>query len=448
LDPENADRKRAGSYLLEGELARGGFGVVHRARHAVSGRGAAVKVLHAGKAGEAAAISRFEREAEVVLALTHPHVVEIFEHGCLDDGRPYFAMELLEGQTVAERLAARGRLSLDEVVDIVAPLADALDAAHARGIVHRDVKPSNVFLADDRPAGRVVLLDFGVAKLRDGLHATLTGSRDALGTLAFMAPEQFLGSRVDARADVYALGALAYMMLTGQPPFAESGTRLLRQIRERAHPAPPSSRAPIDPALDAPILHALQRDVDARTASAGAFVSALREAAQAPPIAARPEGAIARPSLAIHAELRALGEEDEAQLAELESALPAVSTELAAAGLVVLRETATQLLCLGAEVGAAARRQAVAAAVTSYRRFTAGAGQRGRVALSVALHAGEIWQSPEGTLLEGGLLDVRSWVSAAPAGVMASRALLADLADLEEPGEPVPGASGFVWLAR
>jgi hypothetical protein len=437
---------RAGSYLLERELARGGFGVVHRGRHAESGRPAAIKVLHVGKAGDAGAVTRFEREAELVLALAHPNVVEIFEHGRLDDGRPWFAMELLSGVPLSEHLEARGRLSFDDALAILDPLARALDEAHARGIVHRDVKPSNVFLAEGRPKGRVVLLDFGVAKLRDGLHATLTGSRDALGTLAFMAPEQFLGSKVDARADVYALGALAYRMLTGQAPFAESGFRILRQIRERAHATKPSSRAPIDPALDAPILRALEREVDERFPSAGAFVASLRGAASPSLRAALGVEPAPRRSLAVHLELRALGDEDEARLAELESALPLATTELGAAGMVVVQETSTRALLVDPEEASPERRRRVLdAASEAFARVAAGPAKRGRIALGLAVHEGELLLGAEGTLLGGGLLDLASWVPAAPAGVIASSALVEDR---EPRADPVLGAPGFVWLLR
>ncbi|MFT3775266.1 MAG: serine/threonine-protein kinase [Minicystis sp.] len=442
LKPTEAHhRLRAGSYLLEGEIARGGFGVVHRARHAVNATPAAVKVLHEAWSGDRVALTRFAREAEVVISIAHPHLVEIFEHGRLDDGRPYFAMELLHGSTLADHLAARGRMPVEETIGILDPIAAALDAAHARGIVHRDVKPSNVFLAEERPKGRVVLLDFGLAKLRDARAGTLTGSRDTLGTVLYMAPEQLLGSRVDARADVYALGALAYAMLTGQPPFGTSVGTALRQVRRSARPAEPSSAAPVDPALDAPILRALDRDAEQRFASAGEFVASLRAAASA---REQPRPLAGRPALAVHAEVRGGEEDDESCLADLEAALPTVSAALSALGLVAVVETAMRLLLIDWSSNDPARaRRVLDAAVEAHRRFTA--DPRGSVSLAIAIHAGQIPVSPEGTLLGGGLLDVASWLPAAPAGVIASRAALAGI-DID--AEPVPGAADFCWIAR
>ena len=439
-----AEDTRAGSYVLEGEISRGGFGVVYRARHEVTARPAAVKVQRRELAADATAVSRFEREIGVLLRLSHPHISEIHEHGRLHDGRPYFAMELLFGATLEQHLGARGRLSIGEVLAILAPLSEALDAAHAQGIVHRDLKPSNVFLADDRPRGRVVLLDFGVAKLRAG--TALTGPSDLLGTLLYMAPEQFGGDAVDARADVYALGALAYAMLTGEPPFAEQIGQRLRLSRPTARPSPPSARAPIDPALDAPILRALDRDPARRTTSAGALVAELAAAASGPAPEGAPRGATLRATLALFAEVRVdpalIAAGDESWITDAEAALPIVSSELYGAGLVVVRETARTLLLVDVEPGDPARASRVlAAAARAHQRFVA---RRPRVALAVTVHAGTVALNAEGALAGGGLLDVASWVPAAPAGVIASSAALV------KPGgrDPVPAAPGFYWIAR
>jgi serine/threonine-protein kinase len=449
-DESSKPTPRAGAWILERELARGGFGIVYHAVHAETGQRAAVKVLHAEWSADQGAITRFEREAEVLSSIAHPHLCELYAHGRLDDGRPFLAMELLSGVTLEQHLSARGRLPIEEVLSILEPLAAALDAAHARGIVHRDLKPSNVFLAEERPKGSVVLLDFGVAKLRDGQRATLTGSRDTLGTLLYMAPEQFVAAQVDARADVYALGALAYAMLAGRRPFGESAGRMLRQIRVSARPAAPSACAPIDPALDEPILRALERDVAARTASAGELVAALRAAAGGKGARPTPGAAVTRTTLAVYAEVRSehasVDDDAEALLDEMEAALPLVASELARAGLVAVTETSTTLLLVDAEPGDAARAALVIeAAARAYRRFTSGPGRSGNVALAIAVHAGDLVVSPAGTLLGGGLLDVTSWVPAAPAGVVASRAALAGVSGARE---PVPGARGFWWVER
>ncbi|APR85163.1 Serine/threonine protein kinase [Minicystis rosea] len=434
---------RAGSHILEEELARGGFGVVYRARHAHTAAPAAVKVLHAS---DRIAVARFAREIEIVLALAHPHVCAIIEHGLLDDGRPHYAMELLSGATLAEHLAARGRLPVEEAIAILTPIASALDAAHERGIVHRDLKPSNVFLADERAMGRVVLLDFGVAKLRDASTA-LTGSRDTVGTILYMAPEQLAGRRVDARADVYALGALAYALLTGRPPFGGSAGPVLRQIHGSARPTAPSTAAPLDPNLDGPILRALDRDPQARFASAGAFVSALREAAAGLAEPVLPEGSIARAAIAVYAEVRANhagGELDEPTLAALESALPIVSSALSDEGLDVVLESASRLLLLGLSSNdSASVRRILDAAVRAHHRFVTESS--GAVTLGIVVHAGVIPVSPEGTLLDGGLLHLASWAPPSPSGVIVSDAVRAGLGMTFD---PVPGAPAYSFLVR
>jgi serine/threonine-protein kinase len=435
----------AGSYVLEEVIAAGGFGVVHRARHRATALPAAVKVLRSAAAGDPVAAARFEREADVVRSLACPGVCEIFEHGRLADGRPYLAMELLQGESLGDRVAARGRLTVEEAIEILDPLAAALDAAHARGIVHRDVTPANVFLAEGRPAGRVVLLDFGVARLREAA-GTLTGSRETVGTLLHAAPEQLVGSRVGPPADVYGLGALAYAMLTGRPPFGRRAGAALRQIRASARPDPPSAAAPIDPRLDAPILRALDRDPAARPRSAGDFVAELRGAARrsSPSPAASPAGSHAREAVAVHADVRAGpgGEDDEATLAALEAALPLVASELAGTGLVPLVETSTRLLLLGPAMDGTARR-VLEAAARAYRRFAQASG--GGTMLTIAVHAGELRSSAEGMLLPGGLANAVVWVPAVPAGVVASAEARVAAGDT---GEAPPAAAGFFWIAR
>ena len=217
---------RVRDYVVREKIAEGGFGAVYRVEHTVLGRQAALKVLHPELASSREAIARFEREARTVNVIKHPNVVDIYDFGELPDGRPYFVMELLVGIDLSEHLASFGPLSPEETLALLTPLAAALSAAHAKGVVHRDVKPSNVFLADGEPR-RVVLLDFGVAKLLAPGTEGLTTSRHRIGTPSFMSPEQLAGGDIDGRADVYALGALAYQMLTGQLPFGEGTPAVL-----------------------------------------------------------------------------------------------------------------------------------------------------------------------------------------------------------------------------
>jgi serine/threonine-protein kinase len=442
---------RVGEHVLDEEIARGGFGVVYRATHTGTGEPAAIKVLHAELARDATAIARFEREVAIAQGLQHPAVARILAQGRLDERRPYYVMELLAGRSLDVHLAERGRLSPEETLSILTPVASALDAAHARGIVHRDIKPSNVFLCDASNGGRVVLLDFGVAKLLDAAGAGLTGSRQIVGTLLYMAPEQFLQQPVDGRADVYALGALAYRMLTGQNPFGGSGIPAFRQAFQLARPPAPSTRACIPAALDAPILRALAKEPEDRQPTASAFVTELAAATvEAQTIAApRPEGARVRPAVAVHAEVRvepaAREEPDEALLAELEELLPIVSARLAEVGLWVATETGRHLLMVAeapadAEGAAAQRQRVIEAAVAAHRHISGRPRRDARLMLGIAVHVGALLVNEDGTLLGGGLFDPASWVPATTEGVVASAEALAGL-DL--PRVEVQGAPGF-----
>jgi hypothetical protein len=209
----------AGRFVVEREVGRGGVGIVYRARDEVSGQPVALKViaLPGVDAGEEA---RFRREGRVLAGLSHEGIVRVVAFGQLDDGQPYIAMEWLEGEDIAQR-QRRAPLPLEACVRVAADVADALAAAHAAGIVHRDVKPSNVILAGSNPrdrdeAFRVKLVDFGVAAAED---AKLTRTGAIVGTPAYMAPEQARGdAEVDARADLYALGATLFEMIAGRPP--------------------------------------------------------------------------------------------------------------------------------------------------------------------------------------------------------------------------------------
>lgn len=204
-----------GKYRLERILGEGGFGVVYAARHVRLDRAVAVKLLHPHCAEDVQAVERFVREARATAALSHPNVVTVRDVDAAPDGSVYIVLELLEGESLAQHLARRGPLSSIETMSILAPILDALDAAHRMGIVHRDVKPGNVFLSHDA-SGRVVpkLLDFGVAKLAG---ATLTTTGTVLGTLAYTAPEQARGERrVGPWSDVWSVAVMLYECLTGR----------------------------------------------------------------------------------------------------------------------------------------------------------------------------------------------------------------------------------------
>ncbi|WP_437961203.1 serine/threonine-protein kinase [Sorangium sp. So ce119] len=429
---------RAGDYVLEEPLGAGGFSVIYRATHAVHGALAAVKVLHPELSVLPDVVVRFQREVETVRRLRHPGIVEVFEQGQLEDGRPYYAMELLAGVSLDQHLRARGRLSPEEALAVLEPLCDALEAAHAQAVVHRDLKASNVFL-EEGGRRRVVLLDFGVAKLLDAPGPSLTSSREVLGSPSCVSPEQLLGHAVDVRADVYALGALAYRMLVGEPLFAGDLGALLRQLHLYASPPRPSARARLSPAFDEVLLRAVAKEPAARHPTAAAFLADFRgalEVARGVVDEAAP-GARARPGVAVHAEVgaapEALDPPDDRLLADLEAILPFVAAELSEAGLSPAAETGNSLLFTAERPGEAtadreARRRAVDAALGIFRRLAGRPGRDPRVYVRLSVHAGELLVGPSGELLGGALAEVGGWApEGTEEGVFASPEALAGL---------------------
>ena len=208
-----------GEYEIEAPLGKGGMGIVYSARHPVIGKRVAVKVLRGDYAADPEAVERFVSEARAVNEIGHPNIVDIFAFGALPDGRPFFVMELLEGESLRQRLHRDKQVPVVEALSILVPVCGALAAAHKAGIVHRDLKPDNVMIVRGREGGRLVkLLDFGVAKLSSGKGPTRVGL--VLGTPRYMAPEQIRGLPVEARGDLYALGVLLYETICGHPPFS------------------------------------------------------------------------------------------------------------------------------------------------------------------------------------------------------------------------------------
>lgn len=444
-DPEPDLPRRIGSYLRKERIARGGYGVVYRAEHEGHGTPAALKVVHAELASSPVMVARFEREVEAVQRIHHTGVARVLEQGRLPDGRPYFAMELLSGEDLGAHLAARGRLPIDEALAIFEPLCAVVAEAHARAIIHRDIKASNVMLAREGGRRRVVLLDFGVAKLLDHEGPKLTASRSLVGTLSCMAPEQLLSRPVDERTDVYALGILAYRVLTGEAPFAARSVLAMQQMHLGAVPRSPSSVAPVQPAADAVLLRALAKEPAARQPGAVAFFEELRAAltsAEAP----RPaERRVVAALVEVRVPAEALDAPSDPLLADMEAILPRAAAELEAAGLTVAMETGTTLL-LAAErpvdtrADARLRRGVLVAALSLCERLRSRPGADPDVGVRFCVHTGLLALDPGGGAVGGPLLQLDAWLPEGDAvGLMASRAALEGLA---LPAVPLAGTGG------
>ena len=263
------------AYTIEGEIGRGGMGVVYRARDERLQRRVAIKVLPPELAFQQDIRQRFTREAQTAARLSHPHIVPIHSVG-EGQGLVYFVMGYVDGESVAARIRRRGRLPPDEVRRIMKETADALGAAHALSVIHRDIKPDNILLEGTR--GRVMVTDFGIAKaLSTGAGATLTGVGVAIGTPAFMSPEQAAGERnIDGRSDLYSLGIVAYQMLTGALPFSAPSVAgvLMKQITEAA-PDLRRKRPETPEDLALAVARCLEKDPENRWPTADALRRAL-----------------------------------------------------------------------------------------------------------------------------------------------------------------------------
>jgi serine/threonine-protein kinase len=270
------------AYTIEGEIGRGGMGVVYRARDERLQRRVAIKVLPPEFAFQQDIRERFTREAQTAARLSHPHIVPIHSVG-EGEGLVYFVMGYVDGESVAARIRRRGQLPVEEARRIMMETADALSAAHALSVIHRDIKPDNVLLEGTR--GRVMVTDFGIAKaLSSTSGATLTGIGVAIGTPAFMSPEQAAGERdIDGRSDLYSLGVVTYQMLTGALPFSAPSVAgiLMKQITE---PAPDIRiKRPDTPEdLAAAVSRCLEKDPENRWASADALRRALENRTTVP----------------------------------------------------------------------------------------------------------------------------------------------------------------------
>ena len=263
---------RHGDYELVEELGRGGMGVVYRARQLSLNREVAVKMI-LDPAASHAALRRFQAEAEAAARLDHPNIVPVYDVGDME-GRPFFSMCLIEGETLAERLK-RGPVPQREAARIVALVARAIDVAHQMGVLHRDLKPSNIIIDHE---GIPFVMDFGLAKQHSGDAATLTRTGAVLGTPAYIAPEQAAGNRgqIGPGVDVYSLGTILYHLTTGQPPFqADSPVEMVVMVQEQDPLPPRRVNQSVDRDMEMITLRCLQKPPDLRYATAAALADDL-----------------------------------------------------------------------------------------------------------------------------------------------------------------------------
>lgn len=259
----------AGRYETLERIGGGGMADVHRAEDRTLGRDVAVKVMRPAFANDPEFTERFHREAEALGAIEHPNIVRVLDYGTTGEG-PFIVMELLSGGTLRDLIRARGRIDQYEAARIAAAIADGLEAAHIRGVLHRDLKPDNVLLDGE---GRPKIADFGIARLAAATAITRTG--EVLGTPQYLAPEQMTGDVVDERADVYALGVILYEMLTGTQPTGGTTPSEIVSRRLRVDPRPPSRLVALAPAINALVLRALARDPRNRIRRAADLRAAL-----------------------------------------------------------------------------------------------------------------------------------------------------------------------------
>ncbi len=274
----------AGQYRILRRMGAGATGVIYEAVRISDGQRVAIKLLRVAAAHDAVASDRLRREAEALGLSWHPNVVEVIDHGYLPDGTAYLVMELLPGESLAARLLTRGRLTPREILPIALQMCEALSAVHAAGVVHRDVKPSNILLAVDRedPSGpeRVKLLDFGIARV-EWEETRITNTGGPLGTPGYMSPEQEMGvTEIDGRSDLFSLGAVLYECLVGEPPPPRSTSGHVR-ASDSSPPPPRDSGTQKAAAFVTPEWHALLDKAMApepadRYADARSFAQALR----------------------------------------------------------------------------------------------------------------------------------------------------------------------------
>jgi serine/threonine-protein kinase len=445
---------QVGGYVVEGTRYRGSVSTLYRAREARSATPVALKVMHPQFTAARGALRRFQQEAETLRRLRHPHIVDVLEHGTLSDGRPFIAMEWLEGRDLAAELAARGPFSAREVLEVLEQVGSALRAAHGAGVVHRDLKAQNVMVLAGEAGPRVKLVDFGVAKLlapEEQPGAVMTSTGGVLGTPLSMAPEQIRGETPDARTDLYGLGVLLYQLVTGKPPF--QGTTQVELEEQHLHAPVPraSERAPVPAALDAVVGRCMEKRREDRYPDVDGVLEDLRRA-----VRGRQGGATQVRALGLYVEAKMEGRLDDALLDEVDTLLERARERAGAVGLRVMVEGSSFLLGVtalpdGADAEREARRRVMELALALAEEHP-GEGTTARVSLAPTLHVDTAMLRPDASgrpALGGGrLLRLSAWTGGHPGrGVVVTETALAGLEDTFQ-AEVLPGREGLRHVTR
>ncbi len=274
-----------GRYRLTGHLATGGMGAIFRAQHVHLRKDVALKVMRPELASSPELVERFRREAQIASSLAHPNIVPVSDFGKSREGYLFFAMELLEGESLFERLRRERTLPVDDALEILIQVCSGLEVAHRLGVIHRDLKPENIFL--ELQGGRTVarILDFGIAKMSDPSSRSDTHTGIVVGTPEYLSPEQALGTAVDPRADLYAVGLIAWRMLAGRHPFQSDDARALLMM-QATQPVPALTQARPDltayPGLVQVIARACAKGAADRPRDAAELRAELERCAETP----------------------------------------------------------------------------------------------------------------------------------------------------------------------
>jgi eukaryotic-like serine/threonine-protein kinase len=407
----------AGEYVLRSVVGLGGHGAVFEAEHRILGRRAAVKVLHSHLTDKGEMLQRFMREAQVINKIRHPNIVDIHDFGVMPDGSPYYVMELLPPRTLTHLLLERGRFTPARALEFLEPVCAALEAAHRSGVVHRDLKASNVAVVSDGEPPQVKLLDFGIAKI---IHPEpgqpgLTTDGQRLGTVHAMAPEQIRGGAIGPATDLYALGVLLYRMLTGDYPFQAPNRVEVERMHLEVPPPRPSALVPVSPAVDAVVLRCLEKEAARRFPTATALIAALRAAVAPTASGLSPTGIRSARAFVLHAEaVLAAGAEDDAAYSTVSAALDALEQELRDTGFILAEQTGMTLLGVRLlEESPEVEPSALLAVARELHQHTQARVAKSPVSVHVCVHVGQVEArgDADGIEITGGpLADTAGWV--------------------------------------